>query len=101
MRRSLVGDGDFAAGRDLAFGLAFDQRQHPAREQVDGAAVPGDDVRQVLDHAGQVGDLFFERLGIRHDGSFALFARAGQRPDACPLRSLGLDHAQPDPGTDR
>ncbi len=60
MRRTFVAKGDAAALILFALGLAFQQQLHTARQQRDFAFLTGDHLGQVIDGAGQVGDLFFK-----------------------------------------
>lgn len=60
MRGALVSQGNRGARVCLAFGLAFDQGVQAARHQIMRLGLAGDNVRKILDRAGEVGDLFFE-----------------------------------------
>ncbi len=57
MGRFLIGLGGAALA--FAFRLAFGQKAHQPRQAVEFAGLTGDDVGQVVDGAGQVGDAFF------------------------------------------
>lgn len=60
MRRSLVANHHSASARSLAFSFALHQHVHAAGQRCDFGLLPCDDIAQVFDGAGQMGDLFFE-----------------------------------------
>lgn len=62
MRRALVGQRDLRAAVDLALGLALGQALDAVGQPGDLVGLRAHDVRQVIDGAGQVGDLFFKAL---------------------------------------
>lgn len=66
MRRAFVADDGAACGLGFAFALALHQHVNPAGQGGDLAFLAGDDIRQIVDGADQVGDLFFE---LFHAGS--------------------------------
>lgn len=66
MGRPLVGGGGIARLTRLAVNLSLNQQHHAAGQQGDLAFLPGDDIGQILDRAGQVGDAFFDVYLIGH-----------------------------------
>ena len=60
MRRALVAKHHAPGTFGFAAGLAFEQEGDAAGKQGDLGILPGDDIAQLFDGAGQVGDLFFE-----------------------------------------
>ena len=66
MGRPLVGSGGIARIARLAVNLSLNQQHHAAGQQGDFPFLPGDDIRQILDRAGQVGDAFFDVYLIGH-----------------------------------
>lgn len=62
MRRALIGQSNGAVA--VALGVAVGQALHALGQAGDLVRLRTHDVRQVIDAAGQVGDLFFE--GYRH-----------------------------------
>lgn len=66
MGRSLVADEDAAAFGGLSFGLPLDQARHAGGQKGDLALLSGDHVGQVLDGAGQMGDLFLKACDVIH-----------------------------------
>ena len=65
MRRLLVGQG-YPSTIRLAPRLSFRQQLRQPQNPVQLAALPGCDIRQILNRAGQVGDLFFQRVDSVH-----------------------------------
>jgi len=60
MRRSLIGEGHCSAGVLFARGFAFHQHPHAVLQQHQFPVLSRDNIGQVLDRAGQVGQLFLE-----------------------------------------
>lgn len=60
MRRTFVPDHDTARGLRVAFPLALHQHDNPARERGNLRLLTGHHIRQLLDRAGQMRNLFFE-----------------------------------------
>ena len=60
MRRAFIAQCDAATLILFALGLALKQQLHTARQQCDFAFLTGDNLGQVIDGAGQMGDLFFK-----------------------------------------
>jgi hypothetical protein len=60
MRRTLISDEDTAAFGGLSFCLSFHQSGDACGEQRDIPFLPGHDIGQVLDGAGQMGNLFLK-----------------------------------------
>jgi len=91
VRWPFVADHDPAAALAFSFGLARHQHLCAPGQEGQFTFLPSDNVRQVLDRADQVGDLFFEcvyaAVHILHLGQFARL----RKPRApCPLIRLGL-----------
>lgn len=80
MRRAFVAKDRAAGQRGFAFGFALHQHGNLPGETVDLGLLTGDDVAQVIDVAGQVGDFFFE-LFHKHASIVAASPRQGACPD--------------------
>ena len=109
MRGSLIAQRDRAAQIGLALGLAAHQHLDPAGQRRDFAILPRDGIGQVIDGAGEVGDLFFElfhRAGLargarrvkrrarRQGGTLSIFSKMKtRRAFPCRAAVLGLDRA--------
>ena len=76
-RRALIGQRDRAAGVGFTLRLALHQEAEAAAEDVDLARLAGDNLREVFDRAGQVGDLFFERGQRAGHGGILAAANVG------------------------
>ena len=59
MRRTLVAQSK-ASAIGFPFRLALHQHRHAAGQPVDICGLPGDDIRQVVDRAGQMRDALFQ-----------------------------------------
>ncbi len=66
MGRAFVANHRAAGGLGFAFAFALHQHVDAACQRGDFPLLTGDDIRQVVDGADQVGDLFFE---LFHAGS--------------------------------
>jgi len=82
VRRALVGQGN-GSGLGLALGLAFHHEPDPGLEPGDLARLRGDDLGELVDGAGEVGEAFLDPGEIFHGGPIAQTRRAregaGQR----------------------
>lgn len=67
MRRALIGQDNAISRGAFAFRFAMHQHLDPAGQAVDLGLLGGDDIRQVIDRADQMGQLFFKVL---HHASF-------------------------------
>jgi len=83
MRRLLVGCGGIV--RSLAVRLTFSQKLGQTGQPVDVGPLTGDDVGQILDRAGQVGNPFLKGLDPVHATPFRALAAP------CPIRYTGHD----------
>ena len=59
MRRTFVAQSK-ASAISLPFCLALHQHRHAAGQTVDICGLPGNDIRQVVDRAGQMRDALFQ-----------------------------------------
>lgn len=84
MRRPLVGEGELRARIRRPFGLTLGQAAQAQGQQVDLVGLRAHDVRQIIDGAGQVGDLFFE--AVTHGGRMR---PVGARVNLAARRPLG------------
>lgn len=66
MGGALIGGGGIAGIPGLPVDLALDQQRHAPGQQRNVPLLPGHDIGQILDHAGQVGDAFFECCLVGH-----------------------------------
>ena len=64
MRWRLIAQGDAAALILFALGLALQQQLHPVCQKGDLALLAGDNLGQVIDGPGQVGNLFFKGVHV-------------------------------------
>lgn len=87
MGRALVRQKDAAVFGRFTFGLPLDQAGDSGRHDRQVLLLPGDDVRQVLDGAGQVGDLFLKAGYVIHDHQIAPVARE-IKPRSSPVVAL-------------
>jgi hypothetical protein len=62
MRWALIAQNDASGAFLLAGGFAFHQHLDPACEHINLVLLSGDNIAQLFDAAGQVGDTFFEVL---------------------------------------
>ncbi len=76
MRRALVGQGGLGAGVCLAVGLTRNEGTDAAGHRVEGFRLLGDNIRQILNRAGEVGDFFFNVGDVI--GHAATMTRAAQ-----------------------
>ena len=75
MRWAFVAEDHAAGAFGFAGGFAFHEHVHPAGQHGDFRILAGDDLGEVIDGAGQVGDLGFE---LFHDSCDRRLARPGQ-----------------------
>jgi len=80
---ALVAQGGLGAGVGFAVGLAFDQRPDAAGHRVEGFCLLGDNIGQILDRAGEVGDFFFEMRGVFGHGPTMARRRPGVNAGFC------------------
>jgi len=66
MRRPLIRKRDCAASLDFASGFTFHQKSEPSLNDRQFRLLPRHDFRQILDRAGEMGDLFFQVRYICH-----------------------------------
>lgn len=75
VRRLFVAKQDMAAGIGFPLGLALHQKVDTARQHGDFRLLAGDDIRQILNRAGEIGDMFFQ---FPHAGEIRRRGGAGQ-----------------------
>lgn len=75
MGRALIPDEDTATVRGLPLGLARHEAVDATGQHREVLFLTGDHVRQILDRAGQVCDLFLKAYDIVHDPQIAPEAR--------------------------
>lgn len=79
MGRAFVAQNDTACGFVLAIGLAFEQHLHTPCQKGDVFVLAGDHLGEVIDGAGQVGDLSFEFFHGQRDRGHGPCGQATRR----------------------
>ena len=87
MRRADVG-GRGISGPRFPLRLPLGQQSHQPGQPVDLAGLTGDDVRQILDRAGQVGDPFLKALYPVHQ------RLSGRLPPLAPFDTRGAKKSE-------
>lgn len=78
--RAFVAHDDTAGGFGFTLGLAFQKHLHAARQEGDFRVLSGDDLGEVIDGAGQEGDLGFELFHTVCDRRHGRRGQATRRP---------------------
>ena len=88
VRRFLIGQGDGAAGIGSAFGLAAHQHGDAGRQLGNLAILTGDDIRHILDLAGEVGQHFLDIRCAVHGAVLGCRPPKGQPRHLAPTPPL-------------
>lgn len=89
MRGFLIGQWHGAACLKLASGFAFHQHGKAPRCQRQFGFLTGHDVRQFIDRARQVGDLFFKMCCVGHSLLSSWRALQRKEPQLCAMAAGG------------